>query len=75
MKRGIAAIVAIGTVCITLYSIFNFIIYDKETLSITNGELHLQSSDLGEKETLTLDGEWEFYPGEMIRPDEGKTNF
>lgn len=33
---------------------------------IQDGELDLQSWDLGEKETVLLDGEWDFYPSQFI---------
>ncbi|GEN89487.1 hypothetical protein OSO01_42260 [Oceanobacillus sojae] len=33
---------------------------------IQNGVLDIQSWDLGDKETLVLDGEWKFYPSQFI---------
>lgn len=33
---------------------------------IQNGVLDIQSWDLGDKETLILDGEWQFYPSQFI---------
>src|SRR5690625_1213333 len=74
-KRIISAVVSIGIILITLLSTFNFIFTPQETSLVKNGELNLQTWDFEKRRTLKLDGEWEFYPDELIIPENDHNPF
>lgn len=75
MKRIISVAVSIGIILITLLGIFNFNFSSQETTLATNGELDLHLWNFEKNATLKLDGEWEFYPNELIIPEEGHNQF
>ena len=74
MKRSIVVIISIGVILITLFNVFF-----AEKLSNhgsplgKNGVIDLSSWDFEGKGTLKLNGEWEFYPGELILPEDSRT--
>src|SRR5690625_4951977 len=74
-KRIISAVVSIGIILITLLSTFNFIFTPQETSLVKNGELNLQTWEFEKRRTLKLDGEWEFYPDELIIPENDHNPF
>ena len=68
LKRVISVVVAIGIIIITLLSVFYFPFLTQKSPQAINGELDLTLWNFTEKGTLPLDGEWEFYPNELITP-------
>ena len=74
MKRSIAVIISIGVILITLFNTFF-----AEKLSShgnplgKNSVIDLSSWDFEGKGTLKLNGEWEFYPGKLILPEDSRT--
>ena len=75
LKRVISSVVAIGIIIITLLSVFHFPFLTQESPHAKNGELDLTLWNFTEKSTLPLDGEWEFYPNELITPAEDGNPF
>lgn len=57
-------------------SILNaFGVFDSNSHAAKNGVLSLQNWNSGEEKTVKLNGEWDFYPNELITPDPSKDQF
>src|SRR5690625_1992854 len=75
LKRVISSVVTIGIIIISILSVFHFSFLTQESPNAKNGELDLTLWNFTEKSTLKLDGEWEFYPNELITPEEDNNPF
>lgn len=76
MKRSIAIIISIGIIFITLFnSGFATKLSNRNDPLAVNGEMDLSAWDFEEQGTLQLNGEWEFYPNELIFPEDYQSTF
>ncbi|MEK3888754.1 ATP-binding protein [Bacillus sp. FSL K6-3431] len=76
MRRIIAIILSIGIFLITLFSSFHLMVgSEKGAPNAEKGKLDLYAWDFEKKGILKLNGEWEFYSGELIFPQKNKNVF
>ncbi|WP_397538134.1 ATP-binding protein [Rummeliibacillus pycnus] len=69
-------IISIGIVLITTLSIFRSLhLFDSNTFLAKNGVLSLQKWDSTKESIVELNGEWDFYPNELIVPSPNKDVF
>lgn len=71
MKRLVAVLISIEILIITLVSIYDTVeVPRRGMLHATTGHLNLSEWDFTDTKTVSLDGEWEFYPGQFLIPQE-----
>lgn len=77
MKKNKAfIIVSIGIIFMTIFNIFRpFHLIDSNTFQAKHGVLSLQSWDSKKDNITELNGEWDFYPNELIVPNPNKDVF
>lgn len=71
MRRLVAVIISIEIIMLTIIAIYHSVETPKRgMLHATTGYLNLSQWDFSETKSVSLDGEWEFYPGQLIEPGE-----
>ena len=56
------------TLLTTYVVLHSFRVFDSDTFAANNGVLSLQHWDRQGEKIIALDGEWDFYPDELIVP-------
>jgi len=68
-KRKTLTLIMLAVTLLTTYFVLrSFRIFDSNTFVANNGVLSLQHWDWQDEKTIALDGEWDFYPDELIMP-------
>lgn len=75
MKRLISIILLIIIIIITILGAFNLSPKPDDQPIVKQGKLELSSWKFTDTSTVSLDGEWEFYPDEFITPEKEKDAF
>ncbi|MFD1067288.1 ATP-binding response regulator [Oceanobacillus locisalsi] len=70
IRTGIFVIICIISLSV-LRLIWGGIFQENITPAIEDGELVLRSWEIGERNTLMLDGEWDFYPSQFVMQEGG----
>ncbi|MBB6443963.1 hybrid sensor histidine kinase/response regulator [Bacillus benzoevorans] len=70
MKRKIAVTISVFLFCITLFSfVKGSPFYWKNESHVVKGVLNLENWNGEQQKVISLNGEWEFYPNELLAPD------
>lgn len=75
MKRIFSIIISIIVISITIFSVFDIFPTKKETPLANAGVMDLSLLEFDNRNTIPLDGEWEFYPNEFIVPEKDRDIF
>ncbi|OAB42407.1 hypothetical protein PGLA_12085 [Paenibacillus glacialis] len=67
-RKTLTLIMIAVTLLTTYFVLHSFRIFDSNTFVAKNGVLSLQHWDWQDEKTIALDGEWDFYPDELIVP-------
>lgn len=75
-KNKTFIIISIGIILVTIFNIFrSFHLIGSNTFQAKHGVLSLQSWDSKKDKIIELNGEWDFYPNELIVPNPTKDVF
>lgn len=71
-RKALTLILLAITLLTTYFVLHSFRVFDSSSFAATNGVLSLQHWDPEDEGIIVLDGEWDFYPDELIvpRPDD-----
>lgn len=72
MKKSIAFGISALLIVSTLYIFFSETFLFSPTQYIENGKANLTEVNFKEEKLIRLDGEWEFYPNELLKPNDIK---
>ncbi|MBP1992975.1 ATP-binding protein [Paenibacillus eucommiae] len=68
-NRKILTLIMVSITLLTTYLVLHsFRVFDSNTFAAKNGVLSLLHWDRQDEKIITLDGEWDFYPDELIVP-------
>lgn len=67
-RKLFTLILLASVLLITYFSLRSFHVFDSNSFEAKNGILSLQQWDPRDKKIIALDGEWDFYPNELIVP-------
>ncbi|WP_214626994.1 ATP-binding protein [Paenibacillus agaridevorans] len=75
LNRKLFTLIMVGVLLTTYFLLRSLNVFDTGSYQAENGVLSLQQWDPRDKRIIPLDGEWDFYPNELIVPRPGEDVF